>query len=74
MAKLWQKNYTLDSMMEHFTVRNDYVYDEEMIISDALGSVAQAKGLNRIGSITDEECRELTPVLDRTACLRQENA
>ena len=74
MAKLWQKNYTLDSMMEHFTVRNDYVYDEELIISDALGSVAQAKGLNRIGIITDEECRDLISVLDRIACLRQENA
>ncbi len=61
-------------MMEHFTVRNDYVYDEELIISDALGSVAQAKGLNRIGIITDEECRDLISVLDRIAWLRQENA
>ena len=26
-TKLWQKNYTLDTMMESFTVRKDYILD-----------------------------------------------
>lgn len=71
MAKLWQKNYTLDSMMEHFTVRNDYIYDEELVVSDAIGSAAHAKGLNKIGILSDEECRKLLAGLDRIVQLRQ---
>ena len=59
MAKLWQKNYTLDSMMEHFTVRNDYIYDEELVLSDVVGSAAHAKGLQRIGILTEAECSAL---------------
>ena len=71
MAKLWQKNYTLDSMMEHFTVRNDYIYDEELVVSDAIGSADHAKGLNKIGILSDEECRNLLAGLDRIVQLRQ---
>ena len=74
MAKLWQKNYTLDSMMEHFTVRNDYMYDEELVVSDAIGSAAHAKGLNKIGILSDEECRKLLAGLDRIVQLRQSDS
>ena len=74
MAKLWQKNYTLDSMMEHFTVRNDYIYDEELVVSDAIGSTAHAKGLNKIGILSDEECRKLLAGLDRIVQLRQSDS
>ena len=74
MAKLWQKNYTLDSMMEHFTVRNDYIYDEELVVSDAIGSAAHAKGLNKIGILSDEECRKLLAGLDRIVQLRQSDS
>ena len=72
MAKLWQKNYTLDSMMEHFTVRNDYVYDEELVLSDVLGSAAHAKGLHRIGILTGEETESLLQGLGEIAALRLE--
>ena len=74
MAKLWQKNYTLDSMMEHFTVRNDYIYDEELVVSDAIGSAAHAKGLNKIGILSDEECRKLLAGLDRIVQLMQSDS
>lgn len=70
MAKLWQKNYTLDSMMEHFTVRNDYIYDEELVISDVIGSAAQAKGLRKIGILTEKECSDLLKGLEEIAALR----
>ena len=72
MAKLWQKNYTLDSMMEHFTVRNDYIYDEELVLSDLVGSAAHAKGLNRIGILTDEETSSLLSGLAEIAEARKE--
>ena len=55
MAKLWQKNYTLDDLMQHFTVRTDYILDQELVISDALASCAHARGLERIGILTAEE-------------------
>lgn len=72
-TKLWQKNYALDSMMEHFTVRNDYIYDEELVLSDVIGSIAQAKGLEKIGIITKEEEEKLREGLNAIAKLRKEN-
>ena len=71
MAKLWQKNYTLDSMMEHFTVRNDYIYDEELVLSDVIGSAAQAKGLEKIGILSREEASALLEGLGKIAELRK---
>ena len=71
MAKLWQKNYTLDSMMEHFTVRNDYIYDQELVLSDLVGSAAHAKGLGRIGILSDSELSYLLSGLEEIAALRK---
>ena len=44
-TKLWQKNYTLDTMMDSFTVRKDYILDEDLVLSDLIGSASQAKGM-----------------------------
>ena len=74
MAKLWQKNYTLDSMMEHFTVRNDYINDEELVLSDLIGSAAQAKGLERIGILKHDEAQSLLKGLEEIAQLRKKDA
>ena len=70
MAKLWQKNYTLDSMMEHFTVRRDYINDEDLVLSDLIGSAAQAKGLEKIGILTQKEAEDLLSGLEEIAALR----
>ena len=70
MKKLWEKNYTLDSMMEHFTVRNDYIYDEELVIADAIGSAAHAEGLRKIGILTDKEKDDLFRGLGEIVSLR----
>ena len=59
MAKLWQKNYSLDLLMQHFTVRNDYLLDQELLISDVVASNAHAMMLNKIGILTDKELEEL---------------
>ncbi len=74
MAKLWQKNYTLDSMMEHFTVRNDYINDEELVLSDLVGSAAQAKGLEKIGILSHDEATSLLKGLEEIAQLRKKDA
>lgn len=73
MAKLWQKNYTLDSMMEHFTVRNDYIYDQELVLSDLIGSASHAKGLERIGILSKAELDSLLSGLREIAVLRKNN-
>lgn len=59
MAKLWQKEYSLDSLMEDFTVSNDYLLDQDLVISDALSSIAHARGLNKIDILNDKELEEL---------------
>ena len=74
MAKLWQKNYTLDSMMEHFTVRNDYVYDQELVLSDLIGSAAHARGLCRIGILSEDELDMLLSGLSEIAAMRKSNS
>ncbi len=55
MSKLWQKGYSLDTLMETFTVGRDYELDQNLIASDCLASAAHAEMLNRIGIISDEE-------------------
>lgn len=59
MAKLWQKNYSLDLLMQHFTVRNDYILDQELLISDVVASIAHLMMLNKIGILTDKEADDL---------------
>jgi argininosuccinate lyase len=55
MGKLWQKEVTLDSLMEEFTVQNDFKVDYELVKSDILGSLAHAYGLSKIGILSEEE-------------------
>lgn len=72
-TKLWQKNYTLDSMMESFTVRKDYILDEDLVLSDIIGSASQAKGLVKMGILTEEEGKNILEGLDKIAKLRLNN-
>lgn len=55
MAKLWQKNYTLDSVVERFTVGIDYILDNSLVMSDCLSSIAHAKMLSSIKVLSYEE-------------------
>jgi argininosuccinate lyase len=65
MPKLWQKGYDLDRDMEVFTVGEDYLLDRELIAVDCLGSIAQAKGLARLGLLSDAEADKLRAELVR---------
>lgn len=70
MARLWQKNYDLDSLMQQFTVRNDYILDRQLVISDLMGSVAHARTLNRAGVLSDKELEDLEKGLNEIASLQ----
>ncbi len=72
--KLWQKNYTLDSLMEAFTVKRDYILDEQLLLSDLIGSAAQAKGLERIGILSKEETDAILEKLEEIAELRKKDS
>lgn len=71
MAKLWQKNYTLDGLMEKFTVGVDYKLDQNLVVSDALASMAHMKGLCKIGLLTEQEGKDLMEGLREVIRLRQ---
>lgn len=55
MAKLWDKGYRLDALIESFTVGNDPVYDQMLIFFDCVGSLAHAKMLHHIGVLSKDE-------------------
>ena len=72
MARLWQKNYSLDSLMQSFTVRNDYILDRDLVLSDVVSSYAHAKGLEKIGILTESETALLRKGLEEIAFLHKE--
>ncbi len=59
MAKLWQKKYTLNALIEEFTVGDDYIIDADLVVSDCLGSIAQARMLEKIGIMNEAERESL---------------
>ncbi len=59
MAKLWQKDYELNELVERFTVGKDYLLDNALIIPDCVASIAHARMLNSIDLLSDEELEKL---------------
>jgi argininosuccinate lyase len=59
MGKLWQKEITLDSLMEEFTVGNDPINDLDLIKSDILGSIAHARAIFKAGVLTQKEIDDI---------------
>ncbi len=67
MGKLWQKDYTVDSLLEEFTVGLDYQFDSALVRADCLGSVAQARGLAKMGILSPTELQDLEQGLRKIA-------
>lgn len=65
MGKLWDKGYTLDSLVESFTVGDDYILDMELVPADCAGSLAHAEMLSSIGILTPKEMADLKTGIDR---------
>jgi argininosuccinate lyase len=63
MAKLWEKNYALDKLIEFFTGGDDYMLDRKLVVADCVGSIAHGEMLARIGILTQEEFGALKSAL-----------
>ena len=60
MAKIWDKGYELDSVIERFTVGRDYLLDRRLIAADAVASIAHARMLATINILSDDEADSLS--------------
>lgn len=49
MKKLWEKETTLDPVVEAFETKDDLAVDQKLVSFDILGSLAHAKGLEMLG-------------------------
>lgn len=59
MAKLWQKDYQLNELIESFTVGHDHLLDLELVTADCVASLAHARMLSSIGLLTAAEVESL---------------
>jgi argininosuccinate lyase len=59
MGKLWQKDYSLDQVVEHFTVGEDYLLDRNLVNGDCVSGIAHAAMLETIGILTKYEFKSL---------------
>ncbi|MBV8389014.1 MAG: argininosuccinate lyase [Mucilaginibacter sp.] len=55
MSKLWQKNTTVNELVENFTVGRDREFDEQMAAFDVLGSLAHTRMLQSIGLMDEAD-------------------
>jgi argininosuccinate lyase len=65
MGKLWQKHYTLNSLIERFTVGEDYLLDRKLVPADCFGSLGHASMLHGRGLISREDYEAVTRGLVR---------
>ncbi|SFU37863.1 argininosuccinate lyase [Pustulibacterium marinum] len=65
--KLWDKGFSTDKKIDHFTVGNDRELDLLLAKYDVIASKAHAKMLGKIGLLTEEETNDLVTELDNIA-------
>jgi argininosuccinate lyase len=60
MSKLWQKDRAgIDKKIEKFTVGNDFLLDQSLVIYDCISSIAHATMLKKIGILKEKELNKL---------------
>ena len=57
--KLWDKGYTVDNVVDKFTVGEDRILDLKLVEYDLMGNRAHAEMLNHIGIISDSELTDI---------------
>lgn len=62
--KLWDKGFSTDKKIDHFTVGNDRELDLHLAKYDVIASKAHAKMLGKINLLTDAETDDLVKELD----------
>ncbi len=65
--KLWDKGFSTNQKIDHFTVGNDRELDLHLAKYDVIASKAHAKMLGKIGLLTEKETNELVSELDTIA-------
>ncbi|MFS4417586.1 argininosuccinate lyase [Maribacter sp. 2307ULW6-5] len=65
--KLWDKGFSTDKKIDHFTVGNDRELDLHLAKYDVMASQAHAKMLGKIGLLTEEETNDLVAELNHIA-------
>ncbi|RUA15094.1 MAG: argininosuccinate lyase, partial [Flavobacteriia bacterium] len=61
--KLWDKGFSTDKKIDHFTVGNDRELDLVLAKYDVIASTSHAKMLGKVGLITEEEAKDLVKAL-----------
>ncbi|MBC9798120.1 argininosuccinate lyase [Sinomicrobium weinanense] len=62
--KLWDKGFSTDQKIDHFTVGNDRELDLLLARYDVIASTAHARMLGKIGLLTEEETGQLVTELE----------
>lgn len=65
--KLWDKGFSTDKKIDHFTVGNDRELDRYLAKYDVIASKAHARMLGKIGLLTAKETDALVRELDKIA-------
>jgi argininosuccinate lyase len=65
--KLWDKGFSTDKKIDHFTVGNDRQLDLLLAKYDVIASQAHAKMLGNVGLVTTDEADSLVTELDKIA-------
>lgn len=63
MAKLWNKGYDDDALIDKFTVGKDRELDLYLAQYDILGTMAHITMLSKVGLLPEEDLKKLLPVL-----------
>ncbi|MEX2444409.1 MAG: argininosuccinate lyase [Alkalispirochaeta sp.] len=59
MAKLWDKGYELDAVVERFTVGRDFILDRDLIPADSVASIAHVRMLASVGIISERDAEQI---------------
>jgi len=70
--KLWDKGYEVDPRIQRFEVGDDLTCDQKLAVYDALGSVAHAAGLVKIGLLPVETFHALRKELANIVALAKQ--
>ncbi|SNY94546.1 argininosuccinate lyase [Flagellimonas pacifica] len=65
--KLWDKGFSTDKKIDHFTVGNDRELDLLLAKYDVIASKSHAQMLGKVGLITENETKKLIKELDKIA-------
>ncbi len=64
IMKIWEKGYTMNSLVEEYTVGNDYILDKKLVKYDCLASIAHAEMLGKISLLNNNEVLNIVKVLE----------